>query len=221
MHQLILYHTPGTCSRVTIAALEEMGLPFEDRPINIFKGGQFDPAYLAVNAKAKVPALLVGDQLLTETPAIILWLTQFGADDTLLPGVDPLTQTQAFADVVWCSNTLHPLARTIRMPQRMTAGEPLPVWETAVATMTPLLELIHARLSRQRWWFGSRWSIIDVYLSWIVGMCEGGGMDLSRLPALAAHREHVRARPSFKRTLAREANAMEMAGIVLPGGDAL
>ena len=86
MHQLILYHTPGTCSRVTIAALEELGLPFEDRPINIFKGGQFDPSYRAVNAKAKVPALLVDGQLLTETPAIILWLTQHVADETLLPG---------------------------------------------------------------------------------------------------------------------------------------
>lgn len=221
MYKLILYHTPGTCSRVTIAALEELRLPFEDRPINIFKGGQFDPAYRAINAKAKVPALLVGDQLLTETPAIILWLTHIVADDTLLPVADPMTRAQAFADVVWCSNTLHPLARAIRMPQRMTAGEPLPVWEAAVATMTPLLESIHVRLSRQPWWFGECWSIIDVYLSWIVDMCEGGAMDLSHLPALAAHREHVRARPNFQRTLSREENALEMAGIVLPGGNVL
>jgi glutathione S-transferase len=219
--RLVLYHTPGTCSRVTIAALEELDLSFEDRPIDIFKGGQFSPGYRAVNPKAKVPALLVGGALLTETPAILLWLTQAVPGDALLPGADPLSRAQAFADLAWCSNTLHPLARTIRMPQRMTNGDPAPVKDVAIATMAPLLDAVHARLSTQSWWFGARWSIVDVYLSWIVGMCDGGGMDLSGLPALITHDAQVRARPNFQRTLARETSALDKAGIVLPGGGKL
>ncbi len=219
--QLILYHTPGTCSRVTIAALEELDLAYEDRPVDIFQGAQFKPEYRAVNPKAKVPALLIGDRLLTETPAIILWLNQLVPGEILLPGNHPLDRAQAFADLLWCSNTLHPLARTVRMPHRMTTGEPQPVKKAAVATMAPMLEAIDKRLASQRWWFGERWSVLDVYLSWIVGMCAGSGMDLAHLPALALHTSRVRARPSFQRTLTREASALDAAGIALPGGASL
>lgn len=218
--ELTLYHTPGACSRVTLNALEELALAFDDRPVDIFKGAQFSPDYRAVNPKAKVPALLVGDQLLTETPAIILWLTELVPDETLLPGLTALARAQAFADLVWCSNTLHPLARTIRMPNRATAGDPAPVRETAVAAMTPLLASIDARLAQQPWWFGDRWSIVDVYLSWVLGMCEGG-VDTRQFAALVAHRHAVRARPSFERALERETRALAAAGIELPGGGRL
>jgi glutathione S-transferase len=213
---LVLYHTPGTCSRVTMSALEELELPFEDRPVDIFKGAQFREDYRAINPKAKVPALVVGDQLLTETPAIILWLTTAIPGEALLPGTEPLARAQAFADLVWCSNTLHPLARTIRMPHRATTGEPGPVREAAVAQMMPLLETVAARLVSQPWWFGERWSIVDVYLAWVVGMCEG-----AHVPALAAHQSRVRERPSFQRALHRETRALETAGIELPGGGTL
>eukprot|EP01037_Dinobryon_pediforme_P022940 gene22940-24256_t len=205
--ELTLYHTPGACSRVTMNALEELALAFEDRPVNIFKGAQFSPDYRAINPKAKIPALVVGDALLTETPAIILWLTETVPGETLLPGATPLERAQAFADLVWCSNTLHPLARTIRMPNRATTGDPAPVAEAAVTAMTPLLASVEARLAQQPWWFGARWSVVDVYLSWVLGMCEGG-IDLSQFPALVAHREQVRARPSFQRALERETRAM-------------
>lgn len=219
--RLVLYHTPGACSRVTISALEELELPFEDKPVDIFKGAQLTPQYRAINPKAKVPALLIGDRLLTETPAIILWLTQVVQGEALLPGKDPLERALAFADLAWCSNTLHPLARTIRMPHRMTTGDPAPVKEAAVTAMGPMLETIHERLSAQTWWFGEHWSVVDVYLSWIVGMCAGGGMDLTPLPALTAHLSQVRVRPGFQRTLARETRALDAAGITLPGGGSL
>lgn len=218
---LVLYHTPGACSRVTMSALEELELRFEDRPIDIFKGAQFRDDYRSINPKAKVPALLVGDRLLTETPAIILWLTDAVPGTALLPGTEPIARAQAFADLVWCSNTLHPLARIIRMPHRATAGDPAPVLEAAVSQASPLLEMIAARLSRDPWWFGDRWSIVDVYLAWVVGMCAGGGMELQQWPALADHQERVRERPSFQRALQREARALAQAGIVLPGGGTL
>jgi glutathione S-transferase len=218
---LVLYHTPGACSRVTMCALEELEIAFEDRPVDIFKGAQFSPQYRAVNPKGKVPALLIGEQLLTETPAIILWLTEIVPGELLLPGTDPLARAQAFSDLAWCSNTLHPLARTIRMPQRMTSGAPEDVRGIAVASILPMLEAANTRLADQTWWFGDRWSVVDVYFSWVVGMCMGAGVDLGHLPALANHLRKVRERPNFVRTLARETRALETAGIELPGGGRL
>jgi len=37
---ILLYHTPGACSRVTMSALEETGVGFEDRAVDIFNGEQ-------------------------------------------------------------------------------------------------------------------------------------------------------------------------------------
>ena len=69
--ELILYMSPGTCSRVTMTALEEIDVPFEDRLIFTGAGAQNSAAYLAVNRKGKVPALSVDGQVLTENPAIL------------------------------------------------------------------------------------------------------------------------------------------------------
>ena len=218
LHALVLFHTPGACSRVTMNALEEIGLPFEDRPIDIFKGAQRHPDFLAINAKGKVPALLVDGTLLTETPAILSWLIEAYPDAELMPGGYALARAQAFADIVWCSNTLHPLARAIRMPQRMTIGDPEPARAAAIEQITPMLLVMQRRFEEQPWWFGREWSILDVYLAWISGMCVGAGVDFSAYGGLLAHMARVRERPSFQRALAREQHALDAAGIVLPGG---
>lgn len=219
--ELVLFHTPGACSRVTMNALEELGLSFEDRPVDIFKGAQRRPDYLAVNPKGKVPALLVDGALLTETPAILGWLAEAYPEGGLMPAGSPIARAQAFADLVWCSNTLHPLVRTIRMPQRMTGGNPEPVRTTAIEQVSPLLDMMDRRLGQGDWWFGGIWSILDVYLAWITGMCAGAGVDMAGYPALRAHVQRVRGRPSFVRALAREQHALDSAGIELPGGGML
>jgi len=38
-------------------ALEEMGLPYEMRPVNIHRGDQFDPAFLAISPNNRMPAI--------------------------------------------------------------------------------------------------------------------------------------------------------------------
>jgi glutathione S-transferase len=112
---IILYHTPGACSRVTLNALEEIGLPFEDRPIDIFKGAQARPDYLAVNPKGKVPALDIDWRILTETPAILWYLAQRSGAAALLPtSADGGIAIETLIDLSWFSNTLHVLVRSAR-----------------------------------------------------------------------------------------------------------
>lgn len=216
--ELILFHTPGACSRVTLNALEELGLTYEDRPIDIFKGAQHRPDFRAINPKGKVPALLVSGVLLTETPAILSWLIEAYPQGKLMPDGSAIECAKSFSDLIWCSNTLHPLVRAIRMPQRMTSADPEPVRAAAVEQISPMLGSMEQRLGGVLWWFGENWSILDVYLGWITGMCLGARMDMQPFPALLDHMARVRLRPSFLRALQREQQALGSAGIVLPGG---
>lgn len=55
---LTLYYAPHTCSLASHIALEEAGAPFELRRINSKTREQQSSDYIAVNPKARVPALV-------------------------------------------------------------------------------------------------------------------------------------------------------------------
>jgi GSH-dependent disulfide-bond oxidoreductase len=56
MYKLYAFSTPNSV-RVPIA-LEELDLPYEIEAVNVRKGEQKQPDYLAINPNGKVPALL-------------------------------------------------------------------------------------------------------------------------------------------------------------------
>src|SRR6476469_10543406 len=68
----VLYWSPGTCARVIYVGLEEIRLPYETTLVERSPGPP--PEYFKVNPKGKVPALKVGDRILTENPAIQTFL---------------------------------------------------------------------------------------------------------------------------------------------------
>jgi GSH-dependent disulfide-bond oxidoreductase len=63
-------------------ALEEMGLPYEVAPVDVFTGKQFDAAFLALNPNAKVPVIVDPDgpggkpYTCFESGAILLYLAE-------------------------------------------------------------------------------------------------------------------------------------------------
>src|SRR6478672_2715837 len=56
--------------------LEEAGLPYELMPIDTRKGEQHQPAFLAINPNAKVPAIVDGDTTVFDSSAILLYLAE-------------------------------------------------------------------------------------------------------------------------------------------------
>src|SRR5215470_879852 len=56
--------------------LEEAGLPYEAVAVDTRKGQQFDPAFLAINPNAKVPAIVDGTTTVFDSNAILLYLAE-------------------------------------------------------------------------------------------------------------------------------------------------
>src|SRR3546814_13707672 len=71
-----LYYNSGSCSLASHAALEESGLAYELERIDLGKNEQTRPEYLAKNPWAKVPALEIGDVILTENVAILTYIAE-------------------------------------------------------------------------------------------------------------------------------------------------
>lgn len=74
MAKLTLYHAAPSRSSIVRWMLEELGEPYDVHLLNLSKGEQFAPDYLAVNPMGKVPALKHGDTVVTETAAICAYL---------------------------------------------------------------------------------------------------------------------------------------------------
>ena len=214
---LKLYHCPGACSRVTMNALEEAGLSYDDQVVNIFKGEQKSPQYLAVHPGGKVPALASGDEVITENASILFYLHQLVPEANLLPATGSAIATaQQISDLVWCAGTVHPMVRQVRMPIRFTDGDPTGVQAKGNEYLTGVAAQVDARVTRGRWWYGDQWSIVDVYLFWLFTTAGSAGFPVTDFAALGQLIERVQARPSFERAAAREKAATKSAGIEFP-----
>jgi glutathione S-transferase len=72
--KVTLFHSPNTRSSGALTLLEELGVPYELRVLNMKAGEQRRPEYLAINPMGKVPAIRHGDTVVTESGAICAYL---------------------------------------------------------------------------------------------------------------------------------------------------
>jgi glutathione S-transferase len=80
-----LYEYPPTRSIRVRWALQELDVPFESVIVDLTKGEHKRPAFLKLNPAGKLPALVDGDRVLTESVAIVLYLAEKYPDKNLLP----------------------------------------------------------------------------------------------------------------------------------------
>ena len=96
------------------AALTEAGAPFEFVPVDLAKGEQRRPEFVAINPHGKIPVLVDDDGFtLPESDAILWYIGEKYPDARLLPRADGSPEnTQARAQVLrWCdfaSTSLYP-----------------------------------------------------------------------------------------------------------------
>jgi glutathione S-transferase len=198
---LVLYYAPGACSGVTINAIEELGLACEYRKIDLSTGEHKSEEYLKINPFGKVPALVYNGQLLTENPAILIFLASLSNESTLIPHTDDAYQRSLYySDLMWLSSSVHPSVRHVCMPRYYTVNDDTKdVVARGRISLTLYFEIAEARLKNADFWYGDQWSIFDTYLHWCYTRAHKGGFSLESFPALLAHRQKVEAKPSFAR----------------------
>ncbi len=201
------YTSPHTCALATQIVLEEAGARYETVRVNFGDNEQRGAAYLSVNPKGRVPALVTERGVLTETPAMLLYVAQTHPAAMLAPLDDAwaLAQVQAFNSYL-CS-TVH-VAHAHRMRGYRWADDPAAI--EAMKKKVPesvgaCFDLIERQMFAGPFVFGDAYTISDPYLFTIAQWWELDGLTASRFPKLAAHRERMRARPAVKRAVAMEA----------------
>jgi glutathione S-transferase len=65
--------------------LQELGVDFEPIRVNLLAGEHRRPEFLKINPAGKIPVLVDGDRVLTESVAIVLYLAEKYSDKGFLP----------------------------------------------------------------------------------------------------------------------------------------
>jgi glutathione S-transferase len=206
MPDIELVWFPGSCARVTLIALEEIGVPFSDRVVP--RGWANNPDYLALNPKGKVPTLVIDGVRFTETMAILTHLSRTYPEACLLPADDAVVDIDVLTTMSWFASGMHPLVARLRFPM-MVNDDPASFDRTRAVAAEGLrrcFAILEGRLSDREWLYGD-WSIVDGYLLWLWFRAVGSGMDGSGFPRCADHAERSEQRPSVTRVLEREESA--------------
>jgi glutathione S-transferase len=201
-----LYYAPHTCSLATHIALEDAGAPYTLKRIDFGRTEQKSADYLAINPKARVPALITQRGVLTETPAMLAFVAQSFPGARLAPLNDPFAFAEVQAVNSYLCSTLH-VAHAHRMRGHRWADEP-----EAIAAMQRKVpqsvgdcyDYIERHVLRGPWVMGEVYTIADPYLFTIAQWLESDGVDPLRVPRVVAHRDRMRRRPNVAKAVAEE-----------------
>ncbi len=80
-----LYEFGPTRSLRARWTLQELGVSFESVTVNLLQGDHQRPEFLAINPAHKIPVLVDGDRVVTESVAIVLYLAEKYPDRGLIP----------------------------------------------------------------------------------------------------------------------------------------
>ena len=203
---LKLFHSWGACSLASLIALEEAGADYELCVMSTARGDQHKPEYLAVNPKARVPALVSDRGVLTETPAILAYVAQAYPAAKLAPD-EPwaFAQMQAF-NTYLCATVHIAHAHRHRGARWATEESSFADMRGKVAeNMRACYRLIEGEYLKGPWVMGEQFTVADGYLFTITGWLEVDGVDVNEFPRVRAHCERVQVRPSVGKILASRA----------------
>jgi glutathione S-transferase len=203
---LRLYYTPDTCALASLIALEQAGAEYELVRVDFAAGAQRKPEYVAINPKARVPSLVTDRGVLTETPAILVYIAQAWPATRLAPLDDPfaLAQVQAFNSYL-CS-TVH-VAHAHRMRGTRWSDDPTTIEgmkRGAPKSVAAAFALIENGMMKGPWVTGEDYSICDPYLFTLAQWLEADGVDTRKLSRVMEHRRRVAELPAVQRALAAE-----------------
>ncbi len=198
MIEVYAFATPNSV-KVPIA-LEELGLEYSLHGINVRKGEQRAPDFVALNPNAKVPVLVDGPLVLTESAAILVYLAE--KTGRLLPDSGE-ARARVFEQLFFNASGLGPAFGQAGFFKKL-APEPQPLaiarFETEAARTAGMLDLA---LAKHEFVAGDQFTIADIaHFGWLWRRAFAE-VDISGLPHLLRWVAAVEARPAVIRAISR------------------
>jgi GSH-dependent disulfide-bond oxidoreductase len=180
-------------------ALEETGLPYQVKAVDLRRGAQFEAEFLKINPNNKIPAIVDGYVSVFESGAILVYLAEKAGK--LLP-ISGRTRTRVFEWMFFQAGGTGPMLGQVHH-FRNYAPEKIPY---AVERYTNegkrLYGVVDKRLSESKYLAGDEYTIADIMnLPWLL-LSKNQGIDIAEYPHVQRWIDELKARPAVQRGLA-------------------
>ncbi len=197
--KIIFFHAPRSRSGGTFSLLEELDADYELRLLNFKTGEQRQAAYRAINPMGKVPAIQHRDALITEQPAVFLYLADLYAEARLAPPMGDPLRGPYLRWLVYYGSSFEPAVvdRSSKRDAVSPSTSPYGTWDDVFNTLT-------AQLAQGPYMLGERFTAVDVLwggaLHWMTMF-----KIVQETPDIRAYIDRVITRPAMQRAAAKDA----------------
>ena len=203
---IVLYHHPYSRAANMVWALEEVGVPYSLRTVNLMAGEQKSPAFLALNPMGKLPVLTDGDVVVSETSAICMYLGDRYAMGRLAPALDNSARGSYLR---WC---VYPSAVIEPGCMAKAAGWEYKPGQAGWGSYESILSSLEGGIVPGPWLLGEQFTMADVLVGGTLRWMLRFNMIDAR-PALVDYAARLGGRPALQRAEAKNKAVMTELGL--------
>lgn len=198
--EIKIYHLEGRRSERIVWLLEELNFPYE----LVFREGEIIGSMKmlkSVNPDMPIaPTILLGDQVLVESAAIIDIILRRYAPDRLCP---PETSEDYLHHAMWMSFAEGTLAARVFADYRAWRIKP-PSARSPLVDSEAVVQFAENFLGQHPWFGGERFTAADImmYLP-LEAATSLNVVEATQFPRVAAWKERIQSRPAFKSMAAK------------------
>jgi len=203
---VVLYHHPYSRAANVVWMLEEVGVDYELRWVDITAGAHKTPDFLALNPMGKLPVIRDGDAIVSESAAIAVYLGDRYALGRLAPALDDPARGTYLRWAFFAPSVIEPAAAAKPSGGQFNAGS------VGWGTYEAMVMAAQAAVSTGPYLLGERFTMADTIFGGTLRYMVMFKM-IDPLPAFTAYIERLEARPAFQRSSARNAAVMAEHGL--------
>jgi glutathione S-transferase len=195
---ITLYHHPFSRASTVVWMLEEVGVPYELRWVDMMKGEQKSAEIVALNPMGKLPILTDDGLVVTEVAAIGLYLADRYAAGRLAPALDDPARGTYLRWSFFAPSVVEPGSMAKAAAWDFKPGQA--GWGDHAA----MIDAMASAVTGRDFILGAQFSMADVVFGGTLRYMLGFGM-LEPQPVFTAYVDRLNERPALQRAEARNA----------------
>jgi len=203
---IVLYHHPFSRAATVVWMLEEVGVPYELRWVDIMAGAHKQPELTALNPMGKLPVLTDGDAVVTEVAAIGLYLADRYSSGKLAPALDDPARGTYLRWSLFAPSVIEPGAMA------KLAGWSFKPGQAGWGDYETMIRAMEGAVSKGDYLLGERFTMADVIFGGTLRYMLQFKMIEPSAP-FRAYTERLGARPALQRANAKNAQVGEEHGL--------
>jgi glutathione S-transferase len=203
---ITLFHHPFSRAANVVWMLEEAGVPYELHWVDMLGGAQKSSDLLALNPMGKLPVLVDGEVIVTESAAIALYLADRYAAGRLAPALDDPARGTFLRWAFFTPSVMEPAAAA------RTSGGEFNVRAIGWGNYDDMMSATASALAAGPYVLGERFSMVDTILGGTLRYMLMFKM-MEPTPLFTDYVARLEARPAFQRAKDRNAAVMAEHGL--------